>query len=387
MNKDVMTEASKYFPEGVAIGSAFINRVEERNFLINRITANKHTVLIAPRRYGKTSLVMQVANEMQLPYCSIDLLAAYNEEYVRDQLVSKVGSLALELLPSINKAKEKLLNIFKHMRAEISVGAFGQRLSLDLSKNPLNDITQLLLKLDETAKQFKRKAVIFIDEFQQISYLNNYHSIEASIRHAVERSENIAYVFSGSNRQLLKQMFGDRGRPLYRLCQTTTIDRMSKEVYFDYLQKRSEEKWHKIMPNEIIERILLQTESHPFYMNVLCQLIWEKSNMATSQQVDEIWHEYVKTQRQIISYDSQVLSNNQRKLIMALAKNPTKEIQSIDFIGPLKISPSSAQQALSVLLNKDLVYKTKEGFYKILDPAMNYYLRVILWESESIISS
>ena len=49
----------------------------------------------------------------------------------------------------------------------------------------------------------------------------NYHSIEASIRHAVERSENISYVFSGSNRHLLKQMFGGQGRPLYRLCQTS----------------------------------------------------------------------------------------------------------------------------------------------------------------------
>lgn len=376
-----MNDATKYFPEGVALGPAFINRIEERKFLINRINANKHTVLIAPRRYGKTSLVMQVASEMELPYCSIDLLAAYNEEYVRDQLLDKVGRLAVELLPSINKAKEKLLNIFKHMRAEISVGAFGQRLSLDLSKNPLNDITQLLLKLDETAKQFKKKAVIFIDEFQQISYLNNYHSIEASIRHAVERSENIAYVFSSSNRQLLNQMFGDRGRPLYRLCQTTTIDRMSREVYFEYLQKCSNEKWQKAMPSEIVDRIISHTESHPFYMNVLCQLIWEKPTMATTKEVDELWHDYVKTQRQIISYDSQSLSNNQRKLIVALAKNPTNEIQSIDFIGPLKISSSSAQQALTVLINKDLVYKTKDDYYKILDPAMRYYLDVILWEN------
>lgn len=81
------------------------------------------------------------------------------------------------------------------MNPEISVGAFGQRLSFHLSNNPLQDITELLLKLDETAHHFKKRVVIFIDEFQQISQLKNYHSIEASIRHAVERSRNVAYVF------------------------------------------------------------------------------------------------------------------------------------------------------------------------------------------------
>jgi AAA+ ATPase superfamily predicted ATPase len=84
-------ESIKYFPEGVALGDAFINRETERLFLINRIKANKHSVLMAPRRYGKTSLVMKVANEMKIPYCSIDLLAAYNEEYVRDQIVDEVS--------------------------------------------------------------------------------------------------------------------------------------------------------------------------------------------------------------------------------------------------------------------------------------------------------
>ena len=96
------------------------------------------------------------------------------------------------------KAKEKLINIFKKMKHEISMSAFGQKLSLTLSGNPLQDITELLLKLDETAKHFKKRAVIFIDEFQQISQLKNYHSLEASIRHAVERGKILLMFFQGA---------------------------------------------------------------------------------------------------------------------------------------------------------------------------------------------
>jgi hypothetical protein len=371
---------ANYFPEGLALGDAFINREKERAYLINRVKLNKHTVLIAPRRYGKTSLVTKVASDLKMPYCSIDLLAASSIEYVRDQMVDKVSRLVFELSPRLNKAKEKLIQIFNKMKPEISVGVFGQRLRLNLSSSPLKDITELLLRLDETAKVFKKHAVIFIDEFQQISQLPNGHSIEASIRHAVERSTHITYVFSGSSRQLLAQMFGDHGRPLYRLCQTLTIERMSENVYAEHLQHLSKLKWKKIIPDDVLEHIFRLTEYHPFYMNVLCQLLWENKHIPSEEEITSIWHDYVKTQRHIISHDIMLLSPNQRRVMIALAKTPAKEIQSAKFTSPLKISTSSVQQALDVLIKKDLIYKNQEGFYCVLDPAMRFYLNVILWD-------
>ena len=378
-----MTNSEKYFPEGIAIGQAFINRLDERSYLIKRIKANQHTVLMAPRRYGKTSLVTKTATELGCAYAAIDLLAAYDEEYVRDQIVNKISHLVFELLPNITKAKEKLLTIFKKMKPEISLGAFGQRLSLTLSNQPLHDITELLLKLDETAKQFKKKAVVFIDEFQQISQLKNYHAIEASIRHAVERSENISYVFSGSNRHLLQQMFGDSGRPLYRLCQTVTLERMEKDVYIEHLQQLAQKKWQTVLADSVLEKIFNCTELHPYYMNVLCQLLWENNEIPTDDSIVEIWHNYVKNQRYIISHDIGELSLNQRKIITALAKDSAKEVQSTVFTSPLKISASSAQQSINVLLNNDLLYQDAKGLYRVLDPAMRYYLDNILWENEA----
>jgi len=369
----------KYFPEGLALGETFLNRIEERTYLINRIKANKHSVLMAPRRYGKTSLVVKVAEEMKVSYCMLDFLAAYSAEYVRDQIISEVGKLVIAILPRMQKAKEKLLSIFKQMKPEISLGAFGQRLSLTLSNNkPLQDITEVLLKLDETAGYFKKKAVIFMDEFQQISKLNNHHSIEAAIRHAVERSKNITYVFSGSNRQLLQQMFGDQGRPLYRLCQTINIDRMPATVYLEYLQHCAKMKWKSLLSEEAIERIFINTELHPFYLNVLCQMLWERKYPFLANEVDDIWHSYVVTQRHIISHDLVELSVNQRKMMMALAKKSAKEIQSVQFTTAIKISASSAQQALSVLMQKDLIYKNFLEEFAVLDPAVRYYLDVIL---------
>ena len=374
-----MKNISEYFPEGIAQGKAFINREDECDHLIKRIKSCKHSVLIAPRRYGKTSLVTKVASEMGIPHCSIDLLAAYSEEYVRDQIVGKVGRLVFELLPPVKKATSKLINIFKQMKPEISLSALGQKLSLNLSSQPLQDITEVLLKLDETAEYFKKRAVIFIDEFQQISQLKKHSSIEASIRHAVERSENITYIFSGSNRHLLQQMFGDQGRPLYRLCQIVTLDRMKKNAYRKHLQRLAGIKWGKVLPDGVLARIFTHTELHPYYMNVLCQVIWERDDIVSSEEIDNLWYNYVKSQRYIISHDVMTLSVNQRRIITALAKSPVMEIQSAKFTTPLKISASSAQQSVEKLIRSSLVYKDADGFFHVLDPAMKYYLDIVLW--------
>jgi hypothetical protein len=371
-----------YFPEGIARGDAFVNRVTERKALLERIKANKHTVLIAPRRYGKTSLVLKVAQEMHIPHCTIDLLAAYNSEYVRDQIIQKVGTLVMELLPALHKAKQTLITIFQKMKPEISIGAFGQKLTLQLSNNPSQDIRDVLLKLDETAHTFHKKAVIFLDEFQQISQLPHFQSLEASIRHAVERSQCVSYVFSGSNRRLLQHMFADQSRPLYRLCQTMPVLRMSKASYLAQFEKLAHKKWCKNISPEAIESIFTVTELHPYYVNVLCQLLWEKANVPDSACVNSVWHDYVKTQRQFISHDMMALSANQKKILVALAKSPTKAIQSSSFTVPLKISASSAAQSLAVLLEKDFCFKDEDDNYQVLEPAVSYYLNVILWEDK-----
>lgn len=370
--------AIKEFPEGVALGSSFVNREQERQHLRQRIKSVQHTVLIAPRRYGKTSLVLKVAEELKLPHRALDLFAAYNEEYVRDQITDKVSTLVIELLPRLEKAKEKVFNIFKAMKPEISLGGFGQRLNLHLNGNPLQDITSLLLKLDETAKTFNKQVVIFLDEFQQISELKNYHSIEASIRHAVERSQNVSYVFSGSNRHMLQQMFGDKGRPLYRLCQTMELGRIHSDHYAPRLLQLSKKQWGKELDAEIIQAIFDLTECHPFYMNAFCQIIWEQKKQPKNiEALEELWSTYIKQQRYNVSLDVMKLSPNQRKVLVALAQKPEHEVQAAEFIAKLKISASSSQQSISVLLKKDFIMHHEIG-YTLIDPAVKYYLNNFL---------
>ncbi len=366
-------DATKCFPTGIARGAAFINRHAEREQLQKNILANRHLVLMAPRRYGKTSLVTQVASEIHIPFCMIDFLTVHDDLTVRDALYEKVGKLVMDILPPLQQAKEKLLNIFGSMKPELSLSAFGQKLTFHTPNNPSSNIANLLLKLDETAVHFEKRAIIFIDEMQQIGFLKNSSSIEGSIRHAVERSQNITYCFSGSSRHLLRKMFGDKERPLYRLCHTFELNRIAKTHYHQYLNKLAEGRWGAHLSADSFNTIIQLTEGHPFYINALCQLLWMEKAIPSVKEVQDTWSHYVKDNRHIISDDVIGLSLNQKKILTILAKEPAKEIYGAEFMMKATLTQSSIRKAVEVLLEKDLIYVDNEN-YTLVDPAIRYYL-------------
>ncbi|OGT66463.1 MAG: hypothetical protein A3J38_09770 [Gammaproteobacteria bacterium RIFCSPHIGHO2_12_FULL_45_9] len=369
-----LEEITRYFPAGIAQGDAFINRVQERTVLKKNIIANRHMLLMAPRRYGKTSLVTQVAAEVDFSCAMIDFLAVHDDESVKAVLSDKIGRLVGELLPSVQQAKEKLLSIFHGMRPELTLSAFGQKLVLHAPSNPSTTIMDLLLKLDETAVYFEKRAIVFIDEMQQISFLENAHSIEASIRHAVERSKNITYCFSGSSRHLLKQMFGDHARPLYRLCHTLEIERMTLAHYEPYLADLSKRRWGQPLESDVFSKIMLLTEVHPFYVNALCQCLWIEDMAPNVLDVERAWRQYIKDNRHVIVDDVMKLSLNQKRVLIALAKYPVRELYGADFLVKVKMTPSSTRKAVEVLMAKDLVYLDQQQYYQLVDPAIAYYL-------------
>lgn len=366
--------STEIFPTGLALGQSFINREQEREHLFQRIKNNQHTVLMSPRRYGKTSLVVKVSEDLQIAYRVIDLFAADSEEYVRNQLAEKVGELIFKLSSNFEKLKKIIFKIYQKMKPEIVLAALGQKLQISFSKNPADDITELLLNFDKVAGEVRKKAVIFIDEFQQISELKEFHKLEAAIRHAVERSKNITYIFSGSSKHLLSRMFGDDSRPLYKLCHVMELEKIEASHYVDYINVNAKIKWRKLFDEGRVCTILYLTERHPFYVNMLCQLLWDRKDYPTVEMIEHIWLGYVSTQRHFFTQAIANLSINQRRILRALAHLPTLKLLSAEFLAPLKLSSSSAKQAVEYLQKKDLVQRVRDGSYKIIDPALRYYL-------------
>src|SRR5438105_15894254 len=101
-----------FFPTGIVTGSAFCNRENERELLKKRLYQNAHVVLMSIRRCGKSSLIAQFTIDQKLPFASVDLLPVTSSKYVMNAIIDGLATLLDELMPSLKKAKKKILSFF-----------------------------------------------------------------------------------------------------------------------------------------------------------------------------------------------------------------------------------------------------------------------------------
>ncbi len=361
-----------YFPTGIVTGLAFCDREAEREYLRRRLDQNAHVVLMSPRRYGKSSLIAQFTQEQNIPFASIDLLPATSSKYVKNAILDGVTQL-LDLMPlKPKKLMQKALGHFANMNPVIELTAFHQKIILKPDEKTHEEtILKALMNLDAVAKELNQELIFVMDEFQQIAELPDAHSLEASIRHAVERSKNIFYIFSGSNRTLLEEMFKNKKRPLYHLCDEMKLNRISKALYADFIQKAANKAWKMEISDSAIELILQLTGCHPYYVNRLCRMLWDFDAPPNGEQVKKTWGKYIESQK--MDWVSEMigeLSINQRLVLAGLAQAPEKEPSGKDFAIKLEMPSSSIQRTINGLVKNDLVYKDSNGFYHVLNPVI-----------------
>jgi len=365
----------RYFPQGIATDHFFCNREQERNAIKNSIIAREHVVLVAPRRYGKTSLITQVLKESGIPGICIDLFFALTQADVTKAISEGVSKVVSMLLPKTKMACNKLISSIVELHPKLTINLLGQKLEINTKQMTDKSIAELLLTLDQFASKEKKPCVIVFDEFQQVGELEESHAIEAAIRHAVERSNYVSYIFSGSKHHLLNEMFSNKSKPLYHLCDLMVVERIDTPHYFDFLNKMSKNKWGKSLPNDVIDEIIYLTENHPYYINALCRRLWNNDEIPTIVNVRNVWEHYVNQQGIWITNDLSYLTLNRRKVITALAYQPTNEPQGQLFSKRAGLNPSGIKKCLTDLQKLDFIYLNKKGYYSVLDPAIAYFIR------------
>lgn len=369
---------TEFFPLGLAAGDFFCNRYEERERLKKNITKGHHTILVSPRRYGKTSLTFQVFSEFKRGWLweHADFLMASDPNYIQNKILSCVGHVIPKLLPTHKKAIEKIKKFFSFANAKFVISANGPSVEFSQTQKPQETIAETLIGLDKMAKEEKKRVVLLFDEFQQIGTIKHCGSIEAAIRHAAERAKHVNYIFSGSNRHLLTQMFDDSARPLYHLCVKLVLNRIAEEEYEKHFQVLAKKRWRKLLKDEIIEAIFDCAKCHPYYTNLLCSQIWEhKQPPQHRDAVIAIWQRYVDDEQGRIAHEIARLSTNQRAVIRTIANNDVNQPASKIFVENTRLPLTSTVQAINAMLKKDIIYKDKRGYIRVLDPSMEYFIR------------
>lgn len=369
----------EWFPVTIAIDKAFCNRVHERKLLKQYVQNGRHTVLIAPRRYGKTSLINQVMLELKLPYSIMELTMAVSAEDVEKIIITHISQLLYSIMPRTTKAKQKILKLFNWLNPELVLTAAGQKLVFHPTRikiRTIDNISEILKKLDDAAILAKKRVVVIMDEFQQLSEIEE-HSIEASIRHAMQYSKQVSYVFSGSNRHMLLSMFNNKNRPFYNSCEIMKIERISAEDYSLFIQQAAKKHWGRLLPDDVLNQIFTLSELHSSYINRICGYFWLINKFPTLTSIVEYWHNFIESKRAEFTEEILKLSKNQKKILAYLANHPTKHPSSQETCHAIALSEASVRQAVKTLTLNDYIYKDKNGIVRVLDPAFKDFINLL----------
>lgn len=373
------------FPSKLALGTQFCNRVIERKALADNIAKARHTVLVSPRRYGKSSLAYQVISELKLPFASVDLFLAYDDKTVTQRLLGGISRAVSEILPPGEKAFKKVQALFSKFKISLGLGLFQIELMQDAGDlDAVDQIYSALTALADLAVQEKKKIIIFIDEFQDITSAKSAKSIQGAIRHVAQETNALVFLFSGSNRHLLVEMFDDKSMPLYMLCDKLYLERMHSADYRPHLQSLADKMWKQKLSEPVFNKLMSLTELHPFYVNLLCHTLW-KGAFPGVKEVEQCWHQCMEEESRRIRAEIEKLTRNQQDLLKALALFSTEEPTGQAFSARSGLSVSSLHQAFKVLSDQDVIFRVKQedecvpflqkNYARILDPLMAYYLK------------
>jgi len=363
-----------YFPQALASGAAFCNRIEEQKRLRNNLIESRPTLLVSPRRYGKTSLALYTINKSKLHYAQFDFLSAVSIEDVEQIILNGIGKLINSIEKGVKGALKLATDLFAGLSIKLSSDALG--LSVEINRKPEKSATSILSILERAeklAKKYDEKIVLLFDEFQRVYQISNDYAVESVIRQVAQASKHLSFVFSGSNRHLLNQMFEDRNRPFYKLCDRMTLNRINQKDYIDYFGKVANKTGKKITL-EAMETIFHYTKCHPYYINLLCSRLWNRKNI-TPQQVELEWHTFTFEERSQVANEIDLLSNSQRKLLVALSRSGgTTAPRSKEFQVFANMPGATIAQSLKFLERNDYVYVDEENTYRVLDPVIMHVL-------------
>ena len=375
-----------YFPARLAMGERFCNRVSEQTLLKAHIAKGRHTLLVSPRRYGKSSLVHKVVKDLKTPAAYIDFFMAHDDKAIALRIMKGFSDVLSQILSKTQRTIKTLETTFSRLKPTLSV--HGIELSFSQASQEFDTVANIheaLKGLAVVAHKTQQPVIIFIDEFQDINNAEQARAIQGALRNIAQEHTEIVFIFSGSSRHLLLDIFDDQKKPFYMLCDKIELERMSSAHYLPYVQKAARAVWGKPLTETAYQAIIQCSELHPFYVNLLGHQLCQNPSIPTEKSVYAAWQQCLDNEKRRLVSEVEHLTLNQQKALKFLAHTPTTEPMAQASLNTVNLSSASMRLCLQFLLERDLVFKVafedpglplfKKGQYRVLDPLLAFYLR------------
>lgn len=354
----------------------FCDRTEETEELIANLQNGRNTTLISPRRIGKTGLIRNAFHRIQQTekdaICIyLDIFSTKNQH----DFVQLLGTALAQYVLSYEKqALRRLLQFFGSWRPVFSADPLTGMPTVSVSIQASQ--TEMTLKtIFDYLKMSRHNIYIAIDEFQQITYYPETGT-EALLRSYIQFAPNVHFIFSGSKQHLMAQIFNSPDRPFYQSTVSMGLYPIHEEIYYDFARRFFETRKGSLT-KEVFHAIYTRFDGITSNIQQILNRLYELSNTIDDErQVTEAIRHIIY--RSSMQYEGLVLflTENQLSLLKAIAKAEcVKSPQSNEFIRMYEQpSASSVKTALTVLVDKDLVYHDADG-YIVYDRFFAIWLR------------
>lgn len=370
-----MVKINPFVTNGYVSADYFCDRISETEMLTSYITNGNNVALISPRRLGKTGLIEHCFHQKQVKneYYTflIDIYATKNLQ----EFVFEFGKGILNSLKPRGKRNwEFFLECLSSIRTSIS---------FDFSGNPswnleMGDIKTPSITLDEIFRYLERAdkpCLVSIDEFQVIAKYPE-DNVEAILRTHIQHCSNTKFIYAGSQRHMMGEIFTSPARPFYQSTAIMDLRPIDIHVYAQFIKKHFE-KNGKGITEETISKIYRRFEGVTWYIQFAANSLYTMTMMneiCTADKVD-IAIDNILAQLNF-TYSSLLfqLPPKQKEVLMAICKEgKAKEITSSKFLKTYKLTASSVQGAIKGLLDKDFV-TCELGEYRVYDKLFEAWL-------------
>lgn len=366
-----------FVTNGYAGPEYFCDRVSETQQITELLTNENNIALISPRRMGKTELIHHcfAQPEIEKDYYTF-LIDIYSTNSVSD-MVNMFGKAIIDRLRPLGRnVWEKFINILSSIRSEISFDINGQPswgLGIGEIKNPEVTLDEIFSYLNQADKP----CFVAIDEFQQITNYND-KKVEALLRTYVQRSVNAHFIFSGSHRHLMGEIFTSPARPFYQSVILMNLKALSLDKYKEFAVNQFENRGKHIEP-QVIDEVYSRFHGVTSYMQRIMNVLFLKTGKGatcTTQMIDEAIDYNINIASDSYEAILRQMPEKQRNVLLAIsAEGEARNVRGGAFSKKYHLpSPSSVNSAVKGLLEKDFITQTDDA-YIVYDRFFDIWLR------------
>lgn len=362
----------------IPVKGAFCDREKEQSDLLGFAAAKSNTLLYSPRRYGKTSLIKKVQDKLKsdgtlTAYC--DLFGVSSIEEIAGKIIKSIYSIT-QKKESLFKKSIRFLTSFRPVLSPSADGGISISVQPAFTSGGLDLLDETLESLEKFIEDVSMPVHIVLDEFQEITEVDKSIGVEGTLRHHIQKIQ-CAFVFVGSRRRILLDMFNNRKRPFFQSAVNYELKTLPLKDLASFIVSRFKGSGKRIEA-QTATNICEMLKQHPYYVQKFCFFLFDRiERKVTHNDIPETYQLVMESEKALFESILRQLTAKQIAVLTAIAREPGKKLYSAGYMARHNLkSTGGIQRSIDMLTKEDLIEEGEPtGFWEVVDPLFKEWLK------------